>query len=235
MDCSIPKKIFMVWLGDRVPSYASFSARAFQQVNPDFELVFIHRTVQDLEDIWNGKLADPPLKRALSRVLQENEDSYVKWQREFYGGAVRFLQLLADVARVEILNQYGGIYVDCDTFPIVPFDDSLLSHHFFCVKRKSGVGTNSFLDNFFLGKSSSSRIVEDPYHIEGSFLVDHTKRCETIPQYYLLKRKFFAGQLEIGEHVLSASCYVDHYCSRTWKQNSLANQRERWFDRVWRR
>ena len=229
----IPKKLFMIWLGDKVPSYARFSAKAFQQVNPDFEFMFIHRTIQDLEDIWIGKLEDKPLKRALDRVLV-NEDPYVKWQREFYGYKPSFLQLLADIARLEVLNEHGGIYVDCDSFPIARFDDVLLSHRYFCIKRKGGVGMKCFLDNFFLGKSNDGSTIEDPYSVEGSFLVDHTKRCEATPRFYLLKRKFFSGQLKVGEHVLPARCYVDHYSSRTRNQTEDSNV-ERWFDKLWRR
>lgn len=233
MCVQIPKKLFMIWLGDKVPSYASFSAKAFQQVNPDFEIAFIHRTVQQLEDIWTGKLEDKPLKRALERVLLD-EDPYVKWQKEFYGYKPCFLQLLADIARIEILNYHGGIYVDCDAFPIASFDDDLLHNSFFCVKRKNSTGMNCFLDNFFLGKCDDGLVIKNPYSVEGSFLVDHTQRCEIMPKYYLLKRKFFKQQLEVGEHVLPASCYVDHYCSRTWKESPTYDQ-ERWFDKLWKR
>lgn len=79
-------------------------------------------------------------------------DDYVRWQAQFYGTKLHFLQLLSDIARIEVLNEYGGIYLDCDTFPISKFDDKLLSNDFFAVERKSR-GMKSFLDNFFLGKS----------------------------------------------------------------------------------
>ena len=101
------------------------------------------------------------VKRALCRVLEEQDD-YIKWQRDFYGTHLSFLQLLSDVVRVEVLNHYGGIYLDLDTFPIAKFDDNLLSHEFIVVKRKSS-GMQPFFDNFFLGKSKSDFQVQNPY------------------------------------------------------------------------
>lgn len=233
VSTKIPKKLFMLWLGDHVPEYAGFSARAFQQVNPDFQLFFIHYTIQQLRDIQNGQLEDNALKRALDRTIM-CDDPYAKWQRDFYGYQPSFLQLLADIARVEILNQHGGIYVDCDAFPIVPFDDTLLSHDFFCVKRRSGAGMGCFLDNFFLGKSSDSQRIEDPYNVNECFLVDHTIRSEAMPAYYLLRKKFISGQLQVGEHALPDHCYVDHYNIRTWMKPQMQLQ-ERWFDKLWRK
>ena len=147
----IPKQLFFIWIGDIVPSYAKTSINAFKQVNPDFEVTLLHHTDSSLERVWNGSESDPPFKRALERVLK-GQDSYVQWQASFYGQQLSFNQLLSDVARLEVLNQYGGIYLDLDTFPIARFDDRLLANDFFAVKRKSR-GMNQFLDNFFLGKA----------------------------------------------------------------------------------
>lgn len=76
---------------------------AFKQVNPDFDVDFLHYRVDQLQRIWDGDEDDPPAKRALSRVLEEQDD-YIKWQKDFYGSHFSFLQLLSDVLRVEVLN-----------------------------------------------------------------------------------------------------------------------------------
>jgi mannosyltransferase OCH1-like enzyme len=34
-------------------------------------------------------------------------------------------QFRSDIARYEILRDYGGLYVDCDTYPLKPVDDAL--------------------------------------------------------------------------------------------------------------
>lgn len=228
----IPKRLFFIWLGNQVPSYASASMQAFQQVNPDFEIALLHYTDAQLEKIWHGEVQDPPLRRALQRVLMMADD-YVRWQAEFYGSSLHFLQLLSDVARIEVLNEHGGIYLDCDTFPISKFDDNLLSNDFFVVQRKSR-GMQVFLDNFFLGKSLTSPRIESPYAVDNPYLVDDTIPFLNTPKHCLLKRKFFECSLEVGEHVLPASSYVDHYFHGSWTAKPVET-RERWYSRLWRR
>ena len=53
----------------------------------------------------------------------------------------KFISILCNILRIELLNKYGGIYLDCDTFPLRPFDDYLLSLKEFCsyipIKRNS--------------------------------------------------------------------------------------------------
>lgn len=230
---AIPKRLFFIWLGDEVPSYAQTSMSAFKKVNPDFDAIFLHYTIDQLQRIWDGGEDDPPAKRALSRVLEEQDD-YTKWQLDFYGSHLSFLQLLSDVLRVEVLNQHGGIYLDLDTFPIVKFDDSLLQNEFFAVKRKSG-GMQPFFDNFFLGKSKSDFQVQSPYHVPGAYLVDDTMPFSSTTKYFVLRKKFFDGSIQLGEHVLPPSSYVDHYSCGTWKSTSLCGCKERWYDKTWRR
>lgn len=126
--------------------------------------------------------------------MLEEQDDYVKWQRDFYGVHLNFLQLLSDVVRVEVLNHHGGIYLDLDTFPIAKFDDSLLSHEFIAVKRKSS-GMQPFFDNFFLGKIKSDFQVQSPYHVPGAYLVDDTMPFSSTAKYFVLRKKFFDGSI----------------------------------------
>lgn len=60
-----------------------------------------------------------------------------------------FIQLFCDVLRLELLNVYGGIYVDCDTFPLKPFDDIMFNHKKFLVYDK--IGESLVPNNYFIG------------------------------------------------------------------------------------
>ena len=57
--------------------------------------------------------------------------------------------------RFYLLDKYGGIYLDCDTFPVKPFDDLLLQNEFFACR--SFIGKNDIYDDicsydiFFIG------------------------------------------------------------------------------------
>jgi mannosyltransferase OCH1-like enzyme len=59
---------------------------------------------------------------------------------------------LSDVVRVELINEFGGIYLDCDTYPLKSFDDELLNYKTFCVKRHYLEYINT--DNYFMGSIS---------------------------------------------------------------------------------
>jgi mannosyltransferase OCH1-like enzyme len=61
-----------------------------------------------------------------------------------------FIQTLADIFRLAVLNKYGGIYLDCDTYPLKPFDSLLMTKNFTVARHTY----NNIIipDSFFMGK-----------------------------------------------------------------------------------
>lgn len=51
----IPKRVFMVWLGDAVPAYARAASGAFKRTYPDYEVAFIRYKVGDLRRVRSGR------------------------------------------------------------------------------------------------------------------------------------------------------------------------------------
>jgi hypothetical protein len=75
---------------------------------------------------------------------------------------------------LEIINTYGGIYLDLDTFPLKPFDDKLLQKEFFTVRRHydnlaalKNAETNIGSDNYFIGGNGTKDIT----HNENDFCI----------------------------------------------------------------
>ena len=60
-----------------------------------------------------------------------------------------FIVNVSDSYRYVLLKHYGGIYLDCDTFPVRPFDDSLLDHTEFDVTISWGINQFIVRDVFF--------------------------------------------------------------------------------------
>jgi len=56
-------------------------------------------------------------------ILNKTYMYILQHQEVFYGKEIRFIQLLSDIYRLRIIQEFGGIYVDCDTFPLKPFDN----------------------------------------------------------------------------------------------------------------
>lgn len=90
---SIPKTIHQIWMGKNpIPKKCIDS---WKTKNPDFKHI-----LWDEEMIRNEHLI--------------NEDIFNKYADIEYKGS-KMYHGMADVARVEILNKYGGVYVDADT------------------------------------------------------------------------------------------------------------------------
>ena len=84
---SIPRSIFQIWLGDK-PRPEKWM-KTWKEKHPDWEY-----------NVWNEK--------AIRMLPLKNEELFDKYKEMgmFYG--------MADVARIEILLKYGGIYIDAD-------------------------------------------------------------------------------------------------------------------------
>lgn len=85
---------------------------------------------------------------------------------------------------MRLVAEYGGIYVDCDTFPLKPFDTTLLETKNFMVYRHykdGGVGD----DNYFFGAAAGTPSAE---HYK---LLQTTQNSCSSLQYMMRKVKFF--------------------------------------------
>lgn len=95
---------------------------------------------------------------------------------------------------MEILNEYGGIYVDCDTFPIKPFDDDIISKSFIAQHDyKIGYGRNAryvkYIDNYFIGMPPCCSF----YDLEDMRLarIECNTRIKEFDASYIHRRKLF--------------------------------------------
>lgn len=128
----IPKIIHQIWLGSKpIPNKFIDSWKI-----PNFEHV-----------LWREK--------ELSNLNMVNRDKYqtLLENKTYYGAA--------DIARVEILSKFGGMYADADFENLKPFPDEWFNYNFF-----SG-GTGNKLDpdfragnSLFATKSESDIILE---------------------------------------------------------------------------
>ena len=112
-----------------------------------------------MENIWfNDEITDKfdvSIRKCQSDILNTTGiyEEYIQNQKNrLYKNNLRFIQLLSDIVRVELINEYGGIYLDCDTFPLKSFDDSILSMDSFCVERHYLERIDT--DNYFMGSKS---------------------------------------------------------------------------------
>ena len=168
----IPKQLFFIWLGDNKPNYVDFAVKTFKDVNPDFKVDLIEWKIEDIE---NPK--DELLKRAINDALKNKKLSC--------NINKPFIVNVSDSYRYVLLKHYGGIYLDCDTFPVRPFDDSLLDHTEFDVTISWGINQFIVRDVFFIGSCNSEYLKTHPQ--KKTLLFPHTETWK----YKQLREKFF--------------------------------------------
>lgn len=228
MSIMIPKQLFMIWFGDNIPNYVQFSINAYKEANPDFIVKLIYFSIKNIEDIYNGKINsiyDKMLNEVIFDILNKNEKyknilnktyMYILQHQEvFYGKEIRFIQLLSDIYRLRIIQEFGGIYVDCDTFPLKPFDNQLLQLGSFIVNRhyNNNASNNVADDNYFFGSISNSNIQNSI-----KLLQTNDKWWSNI-QYLINKKKFYELKFKYVQQFNQLN-YIEHYFDGNWKNKN---------------
>ena len=140
----IPRRLIFIWLGNELPDYGKFCIESFKKTNPSFEVMLVN---DDPENPKNEDLIE------VLKHINSDEPSFYKhmvtrgFAKKNYVSNTGKRTGISDALRFWLLNKYGGIYLDLDTFPVKPFDDTLLSH-------ENGFAVNFYLDHydhFFMG------------------------------------------------------------------------------------
>ena len=215
----IPKNIFFIWFGNIVPKYFAASVEAFSNINRDFNIEVIYKTHKDLDKIKNRILNNKYDKALLQNMLDiENDNGIYKESILHYKLLRRSTkQILSNIFRLYLLNQYGGIYIDGDCFPIKPFDNELLLDSF--VVHHTYTGNILLPDCFFMGKTQTSQLWKSYWHgAQCSIHLVQQQPLKTKCDKLVLQKKFINGNLQYGDFFSSNQNYLDHYNLKTWQQ-----------------
>lgn len=224
----IPKILHFIWFG-YMPNYVNFCIDNYKKINPDFKINFVHRTPKQLEQIYFENKIENEIDQIIYDIIKHilNKTKYktlIDVQQKFLNlfGHIPFLQLLSDIFRLEVLNIYGGIYLDCDTFPIKPFDNYILNLKKFCVYDK--IGSLYKINNYFIGHNKTS--FWDNYLDETAFQLVLTNNhmrsiLTTKPMDYWTRRiKFFKCNLSYNDFTDKYN-YIEHYSEFSWGKNKV--------------
>lgn len=153
---NIQKNIFFIWFG-KLPEYAKFAVETFKKINPKFN---VHTYFY--EDPLNSNNDD--IQTCIQMCNTPGTLQYKLLHTDFEknmsdGRYSKNKQLisnvqLSDALRYYLLNKYGGIYLDCDTFPVKRFDYNLLEIPFSVALIRhipQITKTIYFRDSFFMG------------------------------------------------------------------------------------
>lgn len=155
----IPKKLHYCWLGGRKPDFIQKMIDSWRQICSDYEIIE-----------WN----------------ENNYDfSKVKYMRQAY--EEKIWGFVPDYARIDIIHQYGGIYLDTDVKILKKPDELLYQNNFF-------ISDCSFLVNLGsgFGAKAGCTILKEfmDYYKDISFKLDNGILDKTpcvMHQYQVLK------------------------------------------------
>ena len=197
-NSTIQKNIFLIWFGNNIPPYVLFSVNMYKKINSDFNVVFIHKPFNYIQN--NINLNINYQQNEFEKILQYGFNIL----KNIYNAVYKYYEyhniyiLFSDIIRLLLLNIYGGIYVDCDTFPIRKFDDQLLSYNAFNVV--SYTYANKLIDdNFFIGKNKFYNTINIQQFIKRRKINIETKKILQSHQQYtnsiqflIYKKMFFS-------------------------------------------
>jgi FkbM family methyltransferase len=143
----IPKIIHLLYFGEtEFYNFHHRCVRAMVQYMPDYDI----RIYNAKEPVGN-KYWDDIKKQA--RVSIHKIDPPV-----FYDGfELKHFQYKADVVRLELLYEYGGVYLDLDMLIVRPFHDVFKSGHSFYISEERA-GIRSLINAFLAAKPKNEFI-----------------------------------------------------------------------------
>ena len=213
----INKQLFFVWIGKKIPSYVNYTINIFKDVNPTFKVDLIVE-----HDIDHTNNAD--LKRCRDIVYNNdiNDELHGKHMKSVWFNTKlkdKTIQKICDIYRFELLYKYGGIYLDCDTFPIKPFDSKLLEYNNFCCKSCYEPKNYIFNDIYFIGCDQKYKFdFKDNGDVVANNIIN-TEYCINNKKTNYIKHSdlCYKCELKYGQtYSKSKDCYIDHYGCRLW-------------------
>ena len=249
----IPKQLFFIWFGDNKPDYIDYSIKSFKDMNNDFNVDFIHYTMDDVLHC-----DDSVLKYCKDLIFQTKNgirNKYFDYIKKRIESKFNFIQILSDFLRFELLYYYGGIYLDCDTFPVKKFDEKLLSQNSFsqnvlCMRNKKYKPENlhddltsyydlnfsnditkyhcyTYTDIYFVGLkkeyTENEIVFTSGADNKNPLNPPWIRNFDNSPQFKKLREKFLRKQLVLYKDILFYSQYIMHFPGRGWQKDYKTN------------
>jgi hypothetical protein len=226
-EACIPKRIHYCWFGSgEISDRDKAYIEGWKKIMPDYEIVF-----------WN----------------EDNYDVYKHpYTAEAYkDGAYAFV---SDYARLDIIYNHGGIYMDTDVEVLKPFDDLLYSDSFFGFSHHGLINTGQGF-----GAAPGTQIVKEMRDIYDGAVYVHNQMSRNSPietlsfnrRGYVSGNRFFISGKDViypveffapmsifyGLPTLSDNCYSIHRYNWVWldqKNKTKRLEMRKYYESIWR-
>lgn len=221
----IPKTIHYCWFGEKpIPQKFKDNIETWKRYCPNYEIV-----------LWNESNYDWKKNKYMKQAYESGKWGFVP-----------------DYARLDIINSYGGVYLDTDV-EIVRNIDSLLQHELFCgfESRKyvafglgfGGKREHPILEEMmeeyekidFINKDGTLNLLPSPAY-QTKVLLKHGLICNGHTQrhdnYIVFSQEYFAPINAIGLGNVTSSTYSIHQYAATWYDDNQKSTKKRIIESV---
>lgn len=205
----IPRKIHYCWFGgNKLPTQFKRNIETWKKYCPDYEII-----------CWNESNYDYTKSKYMRQAYEAKKWGFV-----------------SDYARIDIVNNHGGIYLDTDVELLKPLD-SLLQYNMFCGFESSeyvafGLGFGAkknhnilreilelYEDLEFLNKDGSLNLTTCPIY-QTKVLMSHglipNNTCQEYEDFIVFSNEYFAPIDGCGIGFPSENSFSIHQYAATW-------------------
>jgi len=197
----IPKIIHQIWVGPKMPDKLKKMCETWKKFHPK-------------EKGWKYILWDEKKIKKLSLVNQKYIQEKLK-EKDF--------RAVSNILRYEVVNQYGGFYIDTDFLCLKPFDELLLCDFFTGMLEVFRLESHKFCGNAIIGATPGHEILKILVENIKNYREESTRLKRTGPVYFsrMLKQNLFNCS---GINVI----FPNHFFYPWYKINStrLVSQKE---------
>lgn len=175
VQIEIPKTIWMLWLQgiDNAPDVVQKCYLSWQRHNPDWVINMLDEdTMRQFVDI--------------EMIIKKNRNGINN-------------QHIADILRINLLNKYGGVWVDSTCFCCQPLDNWINDYALAGFFAFYGPGRDRLFDNWFLASAKGNYLVQkqceqvNRFFRENEFNYDNKKRFDRKLESIVEKHRILTG------------------------------------------
>lgn len=230
----IPKILHFIWIGIK-PLYLNNVITAYKKYNSCFKINLVYYSEHQLYNLYFNKNIKTDIDKICYQLIYAliNKNKYQELLSQQIiqlskSGNIPFIQIFCDILRLELLNIFGGLYIDCDTYPIKSFDDKILNHSRILVFDKISE-VSVYPNNYFIGSIPNTNWSN---YFDGSadkFIQINNQQLVNLNKikpfdYHIRRIKFFNGTLtdnDMKTLLTENGDYFEHYSEFRWGRNKV--------------
>lgn len=215
---NIPRVFHFIWLGPNIlPISHRVYTMSWKRFHPDWQSI-----------LWtDGDLIDASYRVIFDEVRSVNELTMLNISA--YQGAQTWAGR-SNIARIEILHQLGGIYLDTDFLCHKPIDILIQSSDFFAVTQD-----DEFINNAIFGAVPGhpflSNMISSLQHVSDT--THHCFEIATGPHLFTEMLKGIEGINILPRHLFYPISYKGQYSQRDYESYATHMWAYSWEKRAW--